>query len=595
MADEPATTPDSTTIRHRVDLSHRNQHLMTVTTTVPAGIASGARVKLATWTPGSYLLRFYVHHVQSIRATDEAGRPVTVTADGLTAWHLGAVDGAATITLEIYANDLSVRTNHVDDHHALVIPAATFLAVDGATAAPQRVEFAGLRDGDDVHGLLPRADDGAFVADDYLHLVDSAFEVGAFPVVDFTVDDVPHRFVWSAHSPVPDLDKIAGDVTAMAQAARSLFDTPLPMERYTLLCAGWDQGGGGLEHRDGAVLQIPLRMLDDQSAAPRFQALVAHEYFHVWNVKRLTPRALIAPDLETAVHTPSLWVAEGWTSYFDKLLPARAGVWKPRQLLDQLGDMRQRVLDTPGALLQALRTASHEAWTKHYIRDENSVNAATDYYGHGGVVAWEIDLRLRRSAPGGEGLDDVLRLLWRRHAGSTDGYTETDVLDAVATVGGDDLAQLLDERVTIPGAPAIDDELLAGLGLELAPSPKDELPDLGVVAADDDQGVTFTSVLRDRPAWKAGITGGDRLVAINGWTVGRGALSRALASHAPGDEIDVAVTRGPRLLHLAVTLGEPRPRFRIAAVDAPGTDQQSAFLRWCGWPLDEVTSGDRGS
>lgn len=575
-------------IVHRVDLSQRDQHLLTVTSRLPASVASSARIRLATWTPGSYLLRNFVHHVQSISAASVGGSPINVTHDGLSAWRLGPATDAVDVTLEIYANDLSVRTNHVDDHHALIIPAATFIEVDGHGDLPQRVEFIGLRPADTVHALLPSDGHGGFLADDYLHLVDSAFDVGDFPVVDFDVDGVPHRFVWSAHGPTPKLDVIASDITAIAQAGQAVFDGPLPMAHYTVLCTGWDQGGGGLEHRDGTVLQIPSTMLSDAGSVPRFQSLLAHEYFHVWNVKRLTPSALVRPNLEGAVFTASLWVAEGWTSYYDKLLPTRAKVWKPRKLIDELTTTYQHLHDSPGATVQALRQASMEAWTKHYVRDENTPNATTDYYGHGGVVAWEIDLRLRHKSGGATALDDVLRLLWARHANSDEGYTEHDILDAVAAVGDDDLAALLERRVAAAVVPEIDDDVVASIGLQMTTTAS-ETPDVGVVVTEDDRGVTIASVLRGRPAWTAGLTGGDRLVAIDGWTVARGGLQRLLSDRQAGETIEVAVTRGPRLLHRSVTLGTPRTQFRLEAVASPSAAADQAFARWSGWPLEALS------
>jgi predicted metalloprotease with PDZ domain len=224
-----------------------------------------------------------------------------------------------------------------------------------------------------------------------------------------------------------------------------------------------------------------------------------------------------APDYEHPTRSPSLWVAEGWTAYYDELLPLRAGVWTVRRFLDTLRDTEQRInRDTPGARLQSLQQASLEAWTKHYIRDENSPNLMTDYYGHGSLVACELDLRLRAAEPDGDGLDTVFRLLWSRHADDAQGYTEQDVLDAVATVGGEELAALVDERVATPG-PVDLEEVVDTVGLRWkdddGPVPPSEL---GVTTQESDAGVSIASVLRDGPAWTAGLTGGDQLIAIEG-------------------------------------------------------------------------------
>jgi predicted metalloprotease with PDZ domain len=332
---------------------------------------------------------------------------------------------------------------------------------------------------------------------------------------------------------------------------------------------------------------MPIRTFQDEDLTARFQSLVAHEYLHLWNVKRLVPAGLVRPDYERPTHSDSLWVAEGWTAYYDELLPLRAGVWTVERHLDVLRDTWQRVLDTPGARLQSLRQASHEAWVKHYVRDANTPNSSTDYYGHGAMVAWELDLHLRRARPEGDGLDEVFRLLWDRHAGTPSGYTEADVLAAIAEVGDDDLAGMVDARVggrVLPDLePAID-----AVGLRVVTTNGPTPPDLGVATSDDDRGVTLTSVLRDRPAWKAGLTGGDRLLALDGTHVGRGQLRTLLLAYEPDAQVEVAVVRGPRLLTRTVSLGPPRPKPRFVRVEEPTEAQRTAFRRWTGRALEEA-------
>ncbi|MCC5950132.1 MAG: M61 family metallopeptidase [Nitriliruptoraceae bacterium] len=573
-------------IRYDVDLTDRLHHLVRVTVHVPADLSPGGEVVLSVWTPGSYVVRDYVHHVQWIRALDAQGAEVALTPSGGTAWTLPATaDGPVAVTLELYANDLTVRTNHVDDHHALLIPAATFPFVRGGEDRTHLVHLPPSPAGHVVHSLLPAA--GPDEPDTYLaahrdHLIDSAFEVGALPTIDFEVADVPHRFVWAGHGGAPDLARIARDTTAIADAAIDLFDVGLPTERYTILCVGADEGGGGLEHRDGTVLQMPVRTFQDDALYARFQSLVAHEYLHLWNVKRLVPAALVQPVYEAPTRSESLWVAEGWTAYYDELLPTRAGIWTPRQLLDTLGATHQRVTEDPGHRLQSLRQASYEAWIKHYVRDENSPNVMTDYYGHGSLVAFELDLRLRAADPDADGLDAVFRLLWQRHADTPEGYTEADVLDAIATVGDDELAALADRRVGTPGPPALGDDLLAAVGLAWEDQGGPATPELGVRASDSGEGVVLTHVLRDGPAWRAGLTGGDRLVAVGGRTVGRGQLDVTLRAHPPGEPVEVTVTRASRLLSVPVTLDTPRPRRRLTAAGNAPSAAQEAFRRWSG-------------
>jgi predicted metalloprotease with PDZ domain len=585
----------STPVQYHVDLSQRRQHLVAVTLTVPAELVGGARLVLPTWTPGSYFMRDYVHHVQQITATDANDEAVPLSPDGHTAWRLPeTVAGPVTVRYELYANDLTVRTNHVDDHHALLVAPATFVLVEAARDHEHRVEIA--TDHGRTWALLPSGEaPDTYVAADADHLVDSAFEVGDFPHVTVDVAGVPHTFVWSGHGGHPDLTRIGDDVAAIGATARDLFDGDLPVSAYTFLCVGWDAGGGGLEHRDGTVLMMPVTTFQEPDLYARFQSLMAHEYLHLWNVKRLVPAELVRPDLERHTHTTSLWVAEGWTAYYDELLPLRARCWARDRFLKTLGEQLDTVLERPGARLQSVTESSYHAWTKLYVRDENWVNAGTDYYAHGALLAWCLDLLIRRHAPDSDGLDTALRSLWRDFGTTGRGYSPADVVAAVSAAAGTDLQAFFDAHVTGLALPDVDD-LVGVVGLEIQrPVPDDAAPHLGVQTSDTDDGVTIDAVLRDGPAWQGGVTGGDRLLAIDGLRVGRGKLAAVLRSHAPGDEVECAVFRGPRLLTLPVRLGAPfRPR-QLRAVGSPTDAQQDAFRRWTGLDLIEGQSSAASS
>ena len=569
-------------LQYEIDLTHRDQHLVAVRLTVPTDLSSGARLYLPTWTPGSYVMRDYVHHLQTITATDDDG-PVPLTLAGHTGWHvLDEVAGPLVVDYELYANELTVRTNHVDDHHALLVGAATFVLVEGARRRPHEVRLtppAGQR----VWALLPAAGPDRWRAEDADHLVDSAFEVGDFPTAVCDVRGVPHEFVWAGHGGAPDLDRVARDLGQMAEVAVDLFGGDLPVDRYTFLCAGWDEGGGGLEHRDGAVLMMPVTTFQDADTYARFQSLMAHEYLHLWNVKRLVPQELVEPDLVGHTHSRLLWVAEGWTAYYDELLPVRAGVWDLDRFFKTLARQLDVVLDRPGVAYQSLEESSWHAWTKQYIRDENSLNTGIDYYGHGAVVAWCLDLLIRRNRPDSRGLDEAFHSLWQQFGTSGTGFTDDDVRKSVSAAAGEDLGPFFDRHVRGRERPPVE-ELLDVVGLQVTrPVPEEgATPWLGAESAETDTGVTLTAVLRDGPAWSAGLTGGDELLAVDGQTVRRGQLGGILRRYAALDTVEVVVRRGPRVLTRAVTLAAPRPPRKLVRVEEPSAEQTSAFRAWTG-------------
>lgn len=564
-------------VRYRVDLVDRLHHIVRATLEVPDDLlGQQLRIVLPTWTPGSYVIRNYVHDVQDAWAT-AAGDPVSLIPDGHTAWLLEApATGPVEVTLEIYANDLTVRTNHVDDHHAQIIPPATFPWIEGAADRPHEVTF----DTDEtVWSMLP-TDGNSHRAENHLHLVDSAFDVGDHPSTAWTSAGVEHRFAWTGRAGRPDLPQLADEFQRITDAAIELFGGDLPTDRYTFLCGAWDAGGGGLEHRDGSTLVIPAHSVGDADGRARLASLIAHEYLHLWNVKRLTPAALVDPDLERPAHTESLWVAEGWTSYYDELLPLRAGVWTHDRWANALSEAVDAVVERPGRLRQTLREASHQAWVKHYVRDHNSINAGTDYYRHGALVAFALDMHIRSLRPG-QCLDDALRLLWERHGRSDDGYTEDDVEAAVAQAAGEDLGWFFDRFVGGHELPDIDTAIEV-IGLERSADNQQRPPSLGIRTGEAAVGVRIEAVLRDGPAWHGGVSGDDVLLAIDGHRVSTTNLDAVLATSSVGDLVTCHVLRGPNLLERAVTLGPPHTPTTFRWSAEPSREALEEHLRWAG-------------
>jgi len=588
---DPATAPSTAAaalpITYLVDLSARDQHLATVRMSIPQdALEDGGRLTVATWTPGSYVVRDYVHHLQRIQATDAAGGTVELTADGVSAWRIAPTDADVTVELEWYGFESTVRTNHIDDRHALLIGAATFPCLEGARDREHHVHLTGVAHDHTVVALLPGDELGPYVARDHDHLVDAAFEVGMLRSSAVDVQGVEHRVVWAGHGDGVDVRGLADDLGRLAHAASALFAGDLPAPRYTVIAI--DGEGGGLEHRDGCVIAFPPHASTDPERRRRLQGLLAHEHFHLWNVRRMMPAELIRPPLDQPVVFTSLWIAEGWTSYYDRLLPSRAGLWTVSELLQSFDRLRHAVADTPGAALQSLHDASRTAWTKFYRRDENTSNAGADYYAQGALAAFALDLRLRRVRPDGDGLDEVLRDLWHRHgvdgSGLPRGYREQDVLDAFARAGGEEVAVLAEQLTTVPAVPDVSPDL-EYLGLAESADPADDAPRLGVLTDARGEHIVLRTVLRDGPAWRAGVSGGDVLLAIAGETLSSAELPTVLRRHGAGATVRLTLRRGPRIVERDVRLDASLPRLQLRTVPGADVATRARFLRWSGQAL----------
>jgi predicted metalloprotease with PDZ domain len=563
---------------HRLDLSRRRRRLVDVTVEVPGDVAGGLRLVVPTWTPGSYVVRDHVRHLRSISATGPDGVPVGLRPDGVSAWRVAPdAPRGLRIRLEWYADERTIRTTHVDERHALIVGAATFLCVEEARERAQVVVVDGVDEGHRIFSLLPALDARTFRAEDHDALADAAFEVGDHASAAREVDGIEHRVVWAGRGTGPDLDGLADDLVLVASEAAGVLGRPPLDHGYTVLVL--DGEPGGLEHRDGTTVSLPH---GDDGPPPRDRvaSLLAHEYLHLWNGRRLAPSALVRPRLDLPAPTPSLWVVEGWTSYYDLLLPLRAGILDLDVFLDAFARRIDHVRALPGARVQSLREASLTAWTKHYRRDADTPNTSTDYYVHGAVAALEIDLALRSAAPDSDGLDDVLRLLWHRYGDGT-GFEEEDVIAAIAQVGGDDVARRADRLAGNPGAP--DPVALLGVVGIVATAEPGTDPDLGLVLDARSSAVRVVSVLEGGASWDAGIVAGDVIERIDGRAVERAGLDHVLQRGVGvGSPTAVSILRDDIRLDLEVVARAPRARLLLrpdGAADGAVARARDAWLR----------------
>lgn len=579
-------------VRMPAHAAHRVQVRMTVQR--PAGVAGPLALALPVWTPGSYLVREYARHVLDLSAAGPDGAPLPVSKRDKNTWEVDAgAARAVTVDIQFYANERSVRTNHVDADHAFLAPAATFpfvRALDGRPLAVEhrvRVEApAGWR----TWVELPQRD-GAFVAADYDQLVDSPIECGPHRALSFEHAGVPFRVVLAGHGALDEARLLDGVRRVVAETTQ-VFGS-LPCRSYLFLFTLVDAGAGGLEHKDSSVCMVSRWAFGKKAEERDFLGLVAHEFFHVWNIKRLRPAALGPFDYDRENYTRDLWVAEGITSYVDDLVLLRAGLYdKPADWLDQRAAAFRAHAELPAARRMSLARASHDAWIKHYRPDENSRNAAVSYYEKGALVALLLDLLLRRLTGGRRALEDVLRLAWERWAARDAGYPEGEIERLASEVAGRDLSAWFDAHVrgTAPLEPG--EELAAvGLALRRLPAkternlPRDAQgfalePWTGLVTAADGPLCKVTAVLEGSPAFAAGLNVDDVLLAVAGQRVAQDTLQDRLDRAGCGP-LEVTLWRGQALRTLTLV---PEPRrledWKLLPVEAPSDAQRAAFKAW---------------
>jgi predicted metalloprotease with PDZ domain len=553
---------------------------------------------LPAWIPGSYLLRDFARHV--VRVDAKSGRealPVEKTAAGT--WTVRGAGRTLLFTITVYALDQSVRGSYLDRTRGyfngpcvFVLPAGrddeaievTLEAPPHSLCEDWRVATAMAPGEVDDRGF------GAYNAQNYDELLDHPVELGEFESVEFEAGGVPHHLVVAGRFET-DLDRVAADLQQICTAQIEFFGKPAPFDRYWFLCLAVADGYGGLEHRASTSLIFNRDELPKvgETGQPRdyqrFLALVSHEYFHAWHVKRTKPAAFMPYRLDQRNYTRLLWVFEGITSYYQELLLLRGGVLGSAAFLQRLGELLTRVYRMPGRFKQSLADSSFDAWDVLYRPEPHHPNTTISYYTKGAMVALALDLKLRLETAGKTSLDDVVRELWRRYGAQGVGVPEDGFELLAAELSGLELAEFFASAVRGTDDPPLK-ELLAefGVGLELRAAaggddrggvPRGgagELLTLGVAVREREHGLELTSVLDGGAAERAGLNPGDVLVALDRLRVTGRNLARRLARLENGERVTASVFRGDELLEVGIVL-KPAPLDTCYLVARDGADR----------------------
>lgn len=572
-------TPD---IAYTVSMSRPSTHLLEVEMRLKwQQMPSPLRLKMPVWTPGSYLIREYARHVQNFGVTDSAGKPLRWEKINKNTWQIETGGSRELVaSYKVYANELTVRTNELNSEHAFWNNAALLMFPDGRLSAPSTVSVKPFGNWKVATGL-PKVSGRAntFRAENYDVLYDSPFEVSDFKEITFRVRGVPHRFVVTGEGNY-DLQRVAEDTAKIAEEATKIFGE-LPVENYLFILNL--RGRGGLEHLNSTALQWNRFNFKPRANYLGFLALVAHEYFHLWNVKRIRPDALGPFDYENENYTKLLWVAEGITAYYEAVLLRRAGLITADEFLSGKAAMIRSLQTRPGRFETSLEEASLDAWIKYYRQDENAINNQVSYYDKGEIVAMMLDIEIRSRSGGRRSLDDVMRYLYTDFAKKNRNFTPDDFQKTAERAAGGSLAEFFSKYVR--GESEIDyNAIVNGVGLRLkASEPNKGAPYIGADLAEDAGRLTVKAVPADSPAYQQGLNVNDQIVAIDGYRAGTSFLQTYLNEKEPGDRVRLTIFRFDKLQEIDFTLGDnTRAEYEFEAIAEPTAIQRRLYRDYLG-------------
>lgn len=493
-------------------------------------------IQMPVWSPGSYLIREFAKSVESLSATFNKKLLKTEKINKNT-WRIYAENAkSVVISYKVYAFELSVRTSFLDASHGYFNGTSMFMYINELKNIPHQLTIIPFKDWKKVSTSLTKtaAKGFQYQAPNYDILVDSPVEIGNHETFDFTSAGVIHHVAMYGKGNY-DVDQLKIDMAKVTQACTDVFGEN-PNKEYTFIIHNLTKGSGGLEHLSSTTLQVN-RWTYTGGSYKGFLSLVAHEYFHLWNVKRIRPEALGPFDYNNENYTNLLWVMEGFTSYYDELLLYRAGIYNEDEIIRKFTGSISSIENQPGNKVQPVAHSSFDAWIKAYRRNENSYNTTISYYTKGSVIANMLDLTIINATKAEKNLDHVMQYLYNEYYKKQGrGFTDAEMQAALEHVSGLKLNDFFEKYIN--GTQTFDYKTIfgyAGFSVET------------IINNDPSFGASFSgnnikTVYRNSTAYDGGINVNDEIIAVDGFRLS-GDISSFIEDKKVGDTLSVLFSR----------------------------------------------------
>ena len=521
---------------------------------------------LPSWSPGSYLMREYARHIRTIKVLSQNGEFINFKQTEKSIWEIDFKNSelnqtceSFSIEYEVFCHELTVRTSHIDESHAFLHGPTYLIGLKDLDVQPT-IEFkfpalwsklhTGLKD------ISTERSRFIYQAENYDVLIDAPVEIGCHESDGFSFDGKDHHLVWYGES-YPHSQNLKADIKKIIETVASHF-SDVPYDTYTIITHLKRNLYGGLEHLNSTALQFDGRKFDSRPDYINWLALVAHEYFHTWNVKRIRPVELGPFNYLEENYTELHWLTEGLTSFMDEIFVLRSGLCNLEEYLNMQTKNLQRYFSIPGKKFHSLEQSSFNAWTKLYRPDEFSNNSSVSYYLKGGLVFSTLHFEFKKS---GKNINDLLTALWDRYKENPAiGVNKEEVLSMIESIGSKEIRDQFEVRIST--TEDIDFETYyneIGLGFEWESS---NTPDLGVDFKYVGDRVFIAKDHLDLAAYKAGLNAGDEILAINGLRILKSDIAELPKTLAPDKQYTVLVSRLGTLVKLELVMGKAAKKLK---------------------------------
>ena len=562
-------------INYRVSILEPQTRYAEVVIEISGQTQSETDFYMPVWTPGSYMVREFSRNVEQVLAYNNEGEELKVVKIAKNAWKVSnGKQQNFQLNYKVYANEVSVRTTFINNETAFLSGTSLLMYAEGFQNLKGTIDIRMPEYWKNIATGLETVYEGKYQFNDYDELVDCPLQLGNFDTLEFKVMNIPHFVALVGESNV-NKNKLKKDLQKICEVTAAVINKA-DFSKYWFFVHHVDQGGGGLEHTNSTAVVMTRNDYNNKEKYEGFLRLCAHEYFHTWNVKRIRPIELGPFDYNNEVYTQQLWVAEGITTYYDKLLMYRAGFWNEEQLLGHLASAIGYSENTPGTKVQSLALSSFDTWIKFYRPDENSVNSAISYYTKGAMAAALLDISITKHTDGKKNLDDVLKFLYDEYyVKKQRGFTEVEFKNACKKIAGTSLNSFFETLIYSTQSPDYN-EYYNTVGYEVIMENSSEVY-VGINTQIVNGKMEVSNVLRYSPAFNAGLSKGDIIVSVNG-IVPDGTLTNILKKSGT---YEFVIMRGSRTFSTNLTSTDnPNVKVKIKKLDTPSKTQKNLQGAW---------------
>lgn len=532
------------------------------------------------WTPGSYLVREYAKNVEDVSAENFDGAKISIEKINKNSW--GAdTSGQKNIRFKykVYCNELTVRTSEVSSEHAFLSNAGVFMFVRGFENKKCILKIKLPPEWKKISTGLTKESDHIYSAENYDVFIDSPVEAGNQNILEFDIKGISHYICLSGKGNY-DENILIKDFKTIAEEEIKLLGGEIPYKDYTYIVHLVEKGGGGLEHLNSFVVQCPRWNFKNEKLYKKFLGLVSHEFFHLWNVKRIRPEALGPFDYDNENYTKGLWVAEGWTSFYDNLILRRSNILTDEEYYEFLGVELNDIMRFEGRFHQSVEESSYDTWIRFYRKDENYNNTQVSYYTKGALIAMMLNLEIIKSTDCRKSLDDALRMLYEDYKKDRSaGYSDIRVKEVAEAVCGKNLDDFWNKYIRGTDDLPVNDYLsYAGLMIVNENETDSIMPDFEVRLIDGK--LIVTKIHAGTFAYESGINFNDEIISIDGIRMNEELLNNFFKDRKKGDKIKFLVSRKGLIEEINAELMNPLPKYKIEALKNKTSGQEKVLLKW---------------